>query len=218
MTRPNYPLAFALLMLLMIVPDVCYANITLHETSALPGDGFYSETPFPRQTIPVAAVADEVNYLNKNKMFDQKSYNVFLYNYLVYRMSDGCKVPYGGTAYSDNIYIFSGVWDADTVSSAVVHEIGHMVRHYYLSDNDLQTYLTNRGVKDGELLHGCASIKEELFAEDFRTLFGDSHAQAKMYKFYDDVPPPSAKDQEFILGCIDRQATPVSLASAKLPS
>ncbi len=32
-------------------------------------------------------------------------------------------------------------------------------------------------------MDGCASIKEELFAEDFRELFGDDRAREKMYKF-----------------------------------
>ena len=218
MRSTRYLLAGALLMLLimmmMLFAGVCYANITVQEASKLPGDGFYSDNPFPNQAIPVSAIKNEVSYLSQNKIFAAKQFNICLYNYQVYRMSNDKKVAYGGTSYLGNIYIFTGFWNTDTVSSAVVHEIGHMIRKYYISDDDLQTYITNRGVKDGVLLDGCASVKEELFAEDFRTLFGDDHAKVNMYSFYNTIKPPTEKDREFILKHIDGQASAITLASA----
>ncbi len=217
MRSTRYLLAGALFLVLFLsIPGVCYAGITLQEVSTLPGDGFQAKDPFPSETIPVAAVQNEVDYLSKNKIFDARQINVCLYNQQVYRMSEGKKVPYGGTALNNNIYIFSGFWSDDSVSSAVVHEIGHLVRKYYVSNDDLEKYIASRGVKDGELLDGCASVKEELFAEDFRVLFGDDHAKVNMYKFYDTIKLPSEKDREFILQHIGSggQASAITLASA----
>ena len=37
--------------------------------------------------------------------------DVNLYDYQVYRISEGAVVPYGGTSFDGNIYIFAGYWD-----------------------------------------------------------------------------------------------------------
>ena len=47
-------------------------------------------------------------------------------------------------------------------------------------------------------MNGVTSLWEELFAEDFRTLFGDAHAQVPQYDFYQTIPKPDQKDKEFI--------------------
>jgi hypothetical protein len=201
-------LAAILLVLLAALPGVCHAGITVQDVAALPPDcGFSIEAPLTTQVIPSDAIQSEVNYLSQNKIFADKVFNVCLYDSRVYWTSQGVKVGYGGTNLDGSIYIFAGWWNADTVSSAVVHEIGHMIRHYYITDDELQTYMTMRGVKDGTLLDGVASVKEELFAEDFRTLFGDQHAQVPMYSFYQTIGQPTETDKEFILECICKHGT-----------
>jgi hypothetical protein len=196
----RYLLAGALLLVLTaLLPGACHAAIILQEATELPGSGFYSDDPLPAQAIPVDAIRSEIDYLSQNKIFDGKDFNVRFYNYQVYWMSEGKKVPYGGTCYKDCVYIFSGFWNDDSVSSAVVHEIGHMFRKYYLTDAELQEYIKSRGAEDGSIYHGVASIKEELFAEDFRMLFGNENARTNMYSFYNTIDPPTEKDRELIL-------------------
>jgi hypothetical protein len=207
MGAKKYLLAALLLALLMSIPGVCQASAVVQEISTLPGSGWYIDNPLPMQVIPADAVQNELKFLSQNKIFDNTPINVDLYDQQVYRTSEGVKVPYGGTSFDGNIYIFAGYWGADTVSSAIVHEIGHLIRHCYVTDSELQTYMAMRGVKDRELLDGVTSVKEELFAEDFRTLFGDEHAQVTQYDFYKTIAPPDEQDKEFILKCINEKET-----------
>lgn len=205
MGAKKYLLAALLSALLMSIPCICQANAIVKEVSTLPGSGWHTNNPLPMQVIPADAVQSELKYLSENKAFDNTPINVDLYDQQVYRISEGAKVPYGGTSFDGNIYIFAGYWSADTVSSAIVHEIGHLIRHCYVTDSELQTYMAMRGVKDGELMDGVTSVKEELFAEDFRTLFGDEHAQVPQYDFYKTIAPPDEQDREFILKCINEK-------------
>jgi hypothetical protein len=209
----KYLLAALLSALLMSIPCICQASATVNDISTLPGSGWHANSPLPMQVIPADAIQSEVNYLSQNKIFDNTPINVDIYNQQVYRISEGVNVLYGGTSFDGNIYIFAGYWGADTVSSAIVHEIGHLIRFDYVTDSELQTYMAMRGVKDGSLMNGAASVKEELFAEDFRTLFGDEHAQVPQYAFYKNITPPDEQDREFILKCISEKTEHLSGAN-----
>ena len=55
-------------------------------------------------------------------------------------------------------------------------------------------------------MDGVTTLWEELFAEDFRTLFGDEHAQVPQYDFYQTISLPDAQDKAFILSCINGAA------------
>ncbi|MGD0622702.1 MAG: hypothetical protein ABSA82_09620 [Thermacetogeniaceae bacterium] len=205
MGAKKYLVTALLLALLMSIPGVCQASAVVKEISTLPGSGWYTDNPLPSQVIPADAVQSELKYLSQNKIFDNTPINVDLYDQQVYRTSEGVKVPYGGTSFDGNIYIFAGYWGADTVSSAIVHEIGHLIRHYYVTDAELQTYMAMRGVKDETLMDGVTSLWEELFAEDFRTLFGDEHAQVPQYDFYNTIAKPDQQDKQFIIQCIEEK-------------
>jgi hypothetical protein len=207
MGTKKYLLGVLLLALLMSIPGVCQAGAVVNEISTLPGSGWYTDSPLPMQGIPDAAVQSELQYLSQDKVFDNTPINVNLYDQQVYRISEGVQVPYGGTSFDGNIYIFAGYWGPDTVSSAIVHEIGHMIRHYYVTDSEMQAYMAMRGVKDEPLMDGVTSLWEELFAEDFRTLFGDEHAQVPQYDFYNTIALPNAQDKEFIINCINERET-----------
>jgi hypothetical protein len=202
MDAKKYLITACLFALLMLIPGVAHASSVANVIYALPGDGWHTDMPAPGQNIPIDAVQSELSYLNQNKMFDSVAIDVYLYNQQVYRVSEGANVPYGGTSFGGNIYIFSGYWSSDDVSSAIVHEIGHMIRRRFVSDSELQAYMTMRGVKDQVLMNGVTTLKEELFAEDFRTLFGDQHAQVPQYDFYKTIALPDAQDKAFILNCI----------------
>jgi hypothetical protein len=205
MGAKKYLLAALILALLMSIPGVCYASAVVNEISTLPGNGWYTDNPRPNQVIPADAVQSELTFLSQNKMFDNTPINVDLYDQQVYRLSEGVKVAYGGTSFDGNIYIFAGYWQPDSVSSAIVHEIGHMIRHDYVTDAEMATYMGMRGVKDTALMDGVTSLWEELFAEDFRTLFGDEQAQVPQYDFYDTIAKPNEQDKEFITNCINEK-------------
>ena len=202
----KYLLAAFMLILMMLVPGVAYASTMVNEITSLPGDGWYTSKPYPGQSIPADAVQSELSYLNQSQIFDSITIDVDLYDQQVYRISEGVDVPYGGTSFDGNIYIFTGYWTSDGVSSAIVHEIGHMIRHRFITDAELQTYMAMRGVQNEVLDNGITNLYEELFAEDFRTLFGDAHAQVPQYDFYQTIPLPNAQDKEFILSCINGAA------------
>ncbi len=216
MGTKKYLIAAFLLALLMLIPRVAYANTVVNEISTLPGDGWHTEIPYPGQSIPVDAVQSELAYLNQSNVFDKITIDVNLYDQQVYRIGEGTVVPYGGTSFDGNIYIFAGYWDGDSVSSAIVHEMGHMIRHRFVSDAELQTYMGMRGVQNKPLMNGVTTLWEELFAEDFRTLFGDAHAQVPQYDFYQTIPKPDQKDKEFILSCINGAA--VNNSSSVVPA
>jgi len=205
MGAKKYLLAALILALLMSIPGVCQAGAVVNEISTLPGSGWCTSTPLPNQVIPADAVQSELAFLSQNKVFDNTPINVDLYDQQVYRLSEGVKIAYGGTSFDGNIYIFAGYWQPDSVSSAIVHEIGHMIRHDCLTDAEMATYMGMRGVKDTALMDGVTSLWEELFAEDFRTLFGDEHAQVPQYDFYDTIAKPNEQDKEFIINCINEK-------------
>jgi hypothetical protein len=199
----QYLMAVLVLVLLMSISGVCYASPAVQDISSLPGSGWNTDAPLPMQGIPEQAVKNELAYLGQNKVLDNTPISVCLYDQQVYRTSEGYKVPYGGTSFDGNIYIFAGYWQPDSVSSAIVHEIGHLVRHLYVTDAEMQTYMHMRGAKDGTLMNGVTSLWEELFAEDFRTLFGDEHAQVPQYDFYNKIAKPDEQDKQFIIQCIE---------------
>jgi hypothetical protein len=205
MGAKKYLWAALMLVLLMMIPGVCYAGAVVNEISSLPGSGWYTTDPLPEQYIPADAVKSELAFLSQNKAFDDTPISVNLYDQQVYRLSEGAKVAYGGTSFDGNIYIFAGYWQPDSVSSAIVHEIGHLIRHDYVTDSEMATYMGMRGVKDTSLMDGVTSLWEELFAEDFRTLFGDQHAQVPQYDFYNTIAKPNEQDKEFIINCINEK-------------
>jgi len=70
----------------------------------------------------------------------------------------------------------------DHQHAEVVHELGHVVQYRLLPDHATepwQTYRALRGIQDVSVYSASASHQDrphEIFAEDFRVLFGGSHA------------------------------------------
>jgi len=193
-------------------------TLKVQDISSLPGSGWQTKAPSPGQEIPEQAVRSELAYLSQNQVLDTTPINVCLYDQQVSRTSEGASVAYGGTSFDGNIYIFAGYWSADAASSAIVHEIGHLVRHLYVTDSELQTYMGMRGVTNTPLMDGVTSLWEELFAEDFRTLFGDGHAQVPQYDFYNTISRPNEQDKEFIEQCISSNGAAVGGFTPVMPA
>lgn len=74
---------------------------------------------------------------------------------------------------------------------AAAHEIGHLVRFLLLGREDLDGYIRLRGIRVGS---GWASDPEEVFAEDFRWLFGSEGARVVPYRA--NAPEPGERERE----------------------
>ena len=92
---------------------------------------------------------------------------------------------------------------ARTVSAApylsayvAAHEIGHLVRFGFLSESDVREYLKLRGLEGAER-KSRFDDPEELFAEDFRWLFGTEKANQVEYR--PSCPEPGEKEKAWIL-------------------
>ncbi|MEW6183387.1 MAG: hypothetical protein AB1500_09485 [Bacillota bacterium] len=80
-------------------------------------------------------------------------------------------------------------------SYTIAHEYGHILRFQSVSDQQLQEYIKFRGIKtDGS---GWATNPEEVFAEDFRWLFGSEKARYIQYMCRN--KPPGEREREYIL-------------------
>ncbi|RKO66403.1 hypothetical protein [Desulfofundulus salinus] len=78
---------------------------------------------------------------------------------------------------------------------ATAHELGHLVRFGYLSEADLQEYVRLRGLKETQKKNRYDN-PEELFAEDFRWLFGSEAANRVEYR--PSYPKPGEIEREWI--------------------
>lgn len=90
------------------------------------------------------------------------------------------------------------VADAEGAETArvVTHELGHCVHHSLLPDSDLsgwQEYAQLRGIDDATRFTSSAPHADrphEIFAEDFRVLFGSALARGNGAVENDDIAPP----------------------------
>jgi len=90
------------------------------------------------------------------------------------------------SASANAIYVSPGVYpleDGSTLRALIVHELGHVIHHHFLSSDPStwNTYIDIRGIGDDNVFHPSASHAfrpAEIFAEDFRSLFGDELASA----------------------------------------
>lgn len=94
-----------------------------------------------------------------------------------------------------NPYITKKVAYRDAVARFVTaHEMGHLVRFYLIPDDQFRMYLAIRGWK-AEYGDG-----EELFAEDFRYLFGSQEANIIGHRFSGkSLALPGESERKFIL-------------------
>ena len=82
------------------------------------------------------------------------------------------------------MYLSPGVvpWGEARIHALLAHEIGHIVHNTLLPDFDRggwQTYRSLRDIEDAEIYHSGADHRDrphEIFAEDFRGLFGGALA------------------------------------------
>jgi len=96
-----------------------------------------------------------------------------------------------------NPYMTKKVAYRDAVARFVTaHEMGHLVRFYLIPDDQFKSYLASRGWK------AEYGNDEELFAEDFRFLFGSQEANIIGHRFAGKgISLPGPAEREFILRC-----------------
>lgn len=107
---------------------------------------------------------------------------------------------------NDSIFIYR--WEEKEVECAVfthaapyraaavaAHEIGHLVQFFLLGDAGLTEYMRLRGIVSGS--GTWEADPREIFAEDFRWLFGSEDARALPYCVK--APEPGIKEKEWLL-------------------
>lgn len=104
------------------------------------------------------------------------------------------------SADSRAIYLSPGVrdYDADQVAFLVTHEIGHSFHRHFLPDTALglwAEWAALRGVSDSSVFNESAAHAyrpHEIFAEDFRVLYGGSAARGTGAIENPELPSPEA--------------------------
>lgn len=111
-------------------------------------------------------------------------------------------VSYHGFAMSTSphIYIFASEnynSEAD-IRATIAHEIGHMVHFRLLGEDNLNQYITTKtsGIWYDSSQYIYRSY--EVFAEDFRKLFGSPEAQQKVYRPGQVLPQPTEFERLWI--------------------
>lgn len=171
-----------------------------------PGDGRFH---------PLSALEVEEALLAVDPLFSNElSCVVYL---LPYPVAD----PLSSWASDRTIYLSPGVMDLSLtqVHQLVAHELGHVVHQSFLPDSDPQAwdaYRAVRGITDTtRYCDGCLhrDRPHEIFAEDFRVLFGGSLARYDGSIENGDLPSPEEQPdlRSFFLGLIER-AMPLVLS------
>lgn len=92
--------------------------------------------------------------------------------------------PLTSTSCGERIFLSPGVYEIIPymVAHTVAHEFGHVFQHAYMPDDDIdgwRTYLMLRGIYEDPVYTSIAEHMyrpKEVFAEDFRYLFGSEYA------------------------------------------
>lgn len=187
---------------LMIFAFVCtpvYAELTVQELESLP-DGaiegkYILKAPNNNdELLSIESVKKEVDFLEKSiPVLKDKNWPIYI---IKQKLVAGI-FEYSGmaTKWNSTVYLFA---DSRMTPSnnyieenTVTHELGHLVRYNFVSTDDLQKYieLRNADKKYPDINYS----PEELFAEDFRWLFGSDNAKGIGYLQLYDFPSSEEK-------------------------
>lgn len=130
------------------------------------------------------------------------------------------------SATGDAIFLSPGVHplnDGETLRALVCHEMGHVVHGHYLPDTetaDWQAYSVLRGIDDSSKFHASAAHAyrpHEIFAEDFRLLFGDELAADPAHENPEIDPPQAAAGlASFFTGLTGAMSSTSEVANAQV--
>ncbi|MBD3162229.1 MAG: T9SS type A sorting domain-containing protein [Candidatus Eisenbacteria bacterium] len=163
-----------------------------------PGSGEFH--PLEEDRVRAALQAIDPRFLS------QLGFTIYLLPYPV-------ASPLNSWAGERTIYLSPGVYAMSEVQlhQLVAHEVGHILHRYFLPDDDhdgWSEYRWLRGIQDTTVFHDGAIHKNrphEVFAEDFRVLFGGERARADgSIENPDLLRPDRVPDLEaFFFGLID---------------
>lgn len=123
---------------------------------------------------------------------------------------------YDGRAYATHV-IIGAMFDKPTienVSPLVIHELGHAFMYKtmgctyedHMTNEKLQEYIKLRGIPNSYTSKSQWKKRPaEIFAEDFRYLFGDKNHKSLEFKTFDSDNAPSEEIKEFMLGLIEEE-------------
>jgi hypothetical protein len=185
---------------LILFPVAAWANINVFQVENPPTlETKYSTSTYrgdftTKEIVDVAVY--EINYLqNKFEVLERV-------NWSVYAISKQCKDktnknPISGIGGNGEVYLFMypGI-TKEYVSNTVTHELGHTIENEFLNIFSLHGYFKMRD--DGETHTGYYDNARELFAEDFRYLFGSERAKNAV-DYRPTYPMPGEKEKEWIL-------------------
>jgi len=195
------------LIIIFSLPLNAWAAMQVIEMDNLPEDQIieeYTVSPVSNpddELMPTWAVQKEVSHLQKAiPLLNRVNWNVYVINQQISMPSFKLSVPLAGYARRFpkpyKVFLFaSPKTNKYTAYDLVEHEIGHLVRYEVISKQDLQEYVDLRN--DGLERDGYYDKPDELFAEDFRWLFGSDGSRD--YRYMPTYPKPSEKEKEWIL-------------------
>lgn len=177
-----------------------------------PGDGSF-------HPASVAVVEDAIGSIDR-RFTDRLSFATYI---LPYPVAD----PIGSWADESSIYICPGVYELSVanIHFLMSHEAGHLVHRAFLPDTDREgwaRYRSMRGITDSTRYNAFAPHRDrphEIFAEDFRVLFGSDEARAAGIENSDLADPrlvPGLK--EFYLSLIENPAPAPRALAAVFPN
>lgn len=122
---------------------------------------------------------DEIEYFKALLAVDYPIEDYTIY-FLDYKSLD----RYLAMTLKDNSTVVFGVDKALSIESIhmiAVHELGHFIHFRYMTDTKWQEYKELRGITDNKIYNNTASSPiydrpQEIFAEDFRFLYGNESA------------------------------------------
>lgn len=201
-------LLFTLIFLLLSFPLTVNAQIQVTELNELPKGQIiedYTVSPvddLDDELMPTWAVREEVYHLQKTiPLLNIVDWNVHVINQQINIPCFNLDVPLAGYARRNPepiiIFLFASPNTTEyTAHYMVSHEIGHLVRYKFISQTQLEKYVKMRS--DGKNHNTYYDSSEELFAEDFRWLFGSEDARYD-YDYQPTYPKPGEKEREWIL-------------------
>lgn len=132
-------------------------------------------------------LTSEINYMNTLPFFKDQTYNVYLTDNNMYTPPAG-DIPgntmpfktlpnyYASFPIGNDVYITpKGSYYGS--AARLAHELGHVISKRYLTSNDLDSYAKTRGQQSIQRTWGTDAQNEEMFAEDFRNIYGDATAK-----------------------------------------
>lgn len=152
---------------------------------------------------------DEVSFFNGSSVAENVYESVYCSVYFL----DSKLIGYSNTmalSFKDNsIVVFGNYWNLgkDKIHQLAVHELGHQVDFQLMNEQSWNTYKKLRGIENQSIYNNNSEIHsnrpQEIFAEDFRMIFGGKTAKQVPHinKLLDD-PNKEQRLKEFFLNLI----------------